>query len=1079
VIALAVECLAAEPADRPRDAGVVAARVSAYLAAVQERQRAAEVEHAGTQARAEAAAAKAAAQRHARRLLLGLAAAALLLVAVGGTAAWALHRHRAAVRDRQLQADREVGAALQRARGLLEEGWQAHDLARLEQANAEAQRAADIAGSGSAAEEVQIEADDLLKQAAERLERASRNRRLLDALLDVTAPPETRTYRSDASGRVTTMDQPGLDEQYDAAFRGWEPSLGAAEVPAEVRQEVIVGVDGWVQEQRRALPEARWRRLDQLVRRLDPDPRRRELRRLLADPPPTAEGVVGLLGAWPPWPAVWELGRGIAWRRAQVERTRTNLSHADVPTVVLLAQAGGAVGDAAGAEQMLREALAKRPGQPVLLDALGRLLDRQGPSRLGEAIAYYQTVCRKRPRLGINVSRALSRTGSVLAGETVLRDLIRQQPDNVDLQFYLGLTLLEQKKSREAADAFRKAVAGRKDWAAAHYNLGLALAAAGDARGAGARFREAVALNPAHALAQHNLGQFLLSEGNRKGAIHCFQRAVALEPQFALAHCNLGNARRAVNDVQGAGASFRRALALDPRLRAARAGLGGVLEAEGDRDGAVACYRQAVALDPAWAVGHNLLGAALEARGDREAALAGFREAVRLDRNYALAYYNLGNSLKAKGWVEDAVASFRKAVGLDPKLARAHASLGALLYAANDLEGGSFHLRKAIDLHAGDARAHYQLGLYLRDKKDRRGAIAHFRKAAELDPRNADARRNLADVLRATGDLQGAVAGFRKAVELDPGNADSHLALGSALWAQRDVGGAAASYRRALKLDGDRVEAHAELGQVLLYQGRFTEARRVLGRGMKLLQDGQSPRKYASARRKELEPVLFSALKDCTAKLDLDGLLTIWLLDKARAEARWQTSRLLRVFAAEAAAQRLTSPMFPVFSAEMLLNKAADRLAFRLALAELCHKPYKQRYAAAAHLYHDVFAASRETADDPSLQHRYRAATAAALAAAGRGVDAPRPNEKERTQLRGLALGWLKADLDAWADLAGNEAGQRRSVLQILTHWRADPDLAAVRDKAALAKLPPSERDAWRKLWADVDDLLRRIRKNR
>jgi hypothetical protein len=52
-----------------------------------------------------------------------------------------------------------------------------------------------------------------------------------------------------------------------------------------------------------------------------------------------------------------------------------------VLTVVLLAQAYAAVGDAAGAEQVLCEAAAARPDQVVLLDALGKLLERRG--RLG------------------------------------------------------------------------------------------------------------------------------------------------------------------------------------------------------------------------------------------------------------------------------------------------------------------------------------------------------------------------------------------------------------------------------------------------------------------------------------------------------------------------------------------------------------------------------------------------------------------------------------------------------------------------------------------------------------------------
>ena len=53
LIALARDCLAVEPEDRPRDAGVVAERITAYLAGVQERLQAAERERAVAVAQAD------------------------------------------------------------------------------------------------------------------------------------------------------------------------------------------------------------------------------------------------------------------------------------------------------------------------------------------------------------------------------------------------------------------------------------------------------------------------------------------------------------------------------------------------------------------------------------------------------------------------------------------------------------------------------------------------------------------------------------------------------------------------------------------------------------------------------------------------------------------------------------------------------------------------------------------------------------------------------------------------------------------------------------------------------------------
>jgi hypothetical protein len=48
--------------------------------------------------------------------------------------------------------------------------------------------------------------------------------------------------------------------------------------------------------------------------------------------------------------------------------------------------------------------------------------------------------------------------------------------------------------------------------------------------------------------------------------------------------------------------------------------------------------------------------------------------------------------------------------------------------------------------------------------------------------------------------------------------------------------------------------------------------------------------------------------------------------------------------------------------------------------------------------------------------------------------------------------------------------------VQKVQQWQRDPDLASVREAAALAKLPAEEREAWQKLWADVDAVMAKAR---
>src|SRR5262249_13101180 len=146
-------------------------------------------------------------------------------------------------------------------------------------------------------------------------------------------------------------------------------------------------------------------------------------------------------------------------------------------TVVLLARACAAVGDTAAAEQVLRQAATAQPGQVVLLDALGKLLERQGPSRLEEAIGYYRTARGQRHHLGISLSTALISAGRPAEAGEVMQELVLLQPDNAAFYFCLSRAAYFQKKYAEAQTGLRKAIDLSPGFASAYVNLGCALLA--------------------------------------------------------------------------------------------------------------------------------------------------------------------------------------------------------------------------------------------------------------------------------------------------------------------------------------------------------------------------------------------------------------------------------------------------------------------------------------------------------------------------------------------------------------------------------------------------------------------------
>jgi hypothetical protein len=96
-------------------------------------------------------------------------------------------------------------------------------------------------------------------------------------------------------------------------------------------------------------------------------------------------------------------------------------------------------------------------------------------------------------------------------------------------------------------------------------------------------------------------------------------------------------------------------------------------------------------------------------------------------------------------------------------------------------------------------------------------------------------------------------------------------------------------------------------------------------------------------------------------------------------------------------------------------------------------------------------------------------------ARAGQGEGATKLDHLERTRLRRQAQDWLRADLALCTkQLKGGAPADRAEAQKGLRHWQKGPDLAGIRDQAAMAKLPAEERAACVKLWADVEELLKR-----
>jgi tetratricopeptide (TPR) repeat protein len=540
--------------------------------------------------------------------------------------------------------------------------------------------------------------------------------------------------------------------------------------------------------------------------------------------------------------------------------------------------------------------------------------------------------------------------------------------------------------------------------------------AAGSLDGAVALLRRARQQYPGDFWINEDLGMTLRAAGpdHWQEAVRYLTAAVSLRPDSTGAHTNLGVVLGAQRRFDEAITCHRKAIELSPKYVRAHINLASTLADQGKADEAIATYRTALDIDPKNVLALYGLARALGDQGKTDEAIAGYHKVLDIDPRHAKAHNNLGLALKNKRELDEAVARFRKALEINPGLPEAHLNLGYTLLTQRKWAEAVPHLRATVAAWPADAEAHAHLATALQGQGKLDEAIPCFHQALAMDPYLPEAHLNLGYALLAQRKPAEAVPHLRTAVEFRPTDVDAHYTLGSVLMNLRQGDEAAACLRRTIELAPGHAEAHCDLGNVLRWRGEFAAALPVLKRGHEL-----------GSRRADWKHPSAQWVSECEQMIEREKRLLLVLDGKV---------------------------------------KPADARE-RLEWARFCG--WTQRFAAAARLTAEAFAAEASLADDLKSGARYLAATAAVQAAAGVGRDAGGLDAGQKAGLRKLALAWLKADLAARTKLPA------RALADALRHWQADRGLATVRGGQALEALPDAERAGWAEFWTEVQKHLR------
>jgi tetratricopeptide (TPR) repeat protein len=249
------------------------------------------------------------------------------------------------------------------------------------------------------------------------------------------------------------------------------------------------------------------------------------------------------------------------------------------------------------AESWLRQAIELAPSFAKPYEDLGHALLQQG--RPKEAAEVLQTATRLDPGLELaflNLGKSLAMIGKGKEADEAFEKSFALNP----VRKILALAAEHQKEGRfeEAEKLYREVLRNNPQNVDALRMLGLLAFGGGNIDEAERLFRRAVTAAPDFVSAIIDLGLALKEQSRIEEAIECFRQATKLEPKNVKAHYQLAQILSPAALSDEAIKSYQQILELRPKHAGALLGLGHVLKTMGRQEEAIESYRKCIAAKP-------------------------------------------------------------------------------------------------------------------------------------------------------------------------------------------------------------------------------------------------------------------------------------------------------------------------------------------------------------------------------------------------------------------------------------------------------------------------------------------------
>ncbi len=198
-------------------------------------------------------------------------------------------------------------------------------------------------------------------------------------------------------------------------------------------------------------------------------------------------------------------------------------------------------------------------------------------------------------------------------------------------EYERGRALGESGRTKEALEAFRRAIQLRPEYADAHYALGVTLSRIGNYAEALNAYANAVRLMPRHLNSLLYLGKTYTVLGRHDDAINTYLKLIELAPDYVEAYVLLGYSYQEKGMNHSAIKAYEDAIRINPDFVDAYLMLGGLYVKNGNYAEGLKLCKRAVEIQPEHAEARFRLGMLYLLVNNRDAAMDEYRKLQTLD----------------------------------------------------------------------------------------------------------------------------------------------------------------------------------------------------------------------------------------------------------------------------------------------------------------------------------------------------------------------------------------------------------------------------------------------------------------